>query len=698
MIGRMGVRFTKVTGKKRSFVSIFLQVVILLCTGQVSIGENIEQKLVISTGQVSPDGGPERLAVLTNGKFGGPVIRVKAGDILKVDIQNRIGEGYDGFNSTSIHYHGFRMQGIPYFDGVGFVSQCPIQSGNDMTAEFTVNEIPGTYMWHAHTSTLIADGLSGGLIVLPETNEENIEDDHVIVLSEFFNETAPVLNAGLNGVGVPAMANQGYANFSWVGSPRSLLMNFQGCYADCKSAGDEGIIQVCNPDPECASRYVLGVKPKTTVRIRLIGAGSLLYQTICFEGHNLTLIEEDARAVEPLAVGECVDVNLGQRMDVLLETKDEKELNQKSFWISGTGGKDSYPASYGVLQYSTATGGDVSLPPSPPPQPIDAPKKWSNTGFSNNIVSPQNKTLPKYITDGQLPNKRAVVEISEPDLQQTGQSRIAMGNVVYLATPSCNNALELTKSGEWLSQDSNPYLIESAEDVERINITDIPGLGEASGSGDSYVLLNLAFNTSLMPKQPVAGQQVLELNSNDVIDVLIQNNKDDAYGGVEAPGPSNIEFEHSIHLHGHHFFVLGEGKGNFLSLEKEAPLESLLNFENPREVDTATLPSYGWLYVRFQATNPGVWPMHCHIAWHEWMGQFLIFAEDVQKIPSVPSGILPQCPAICNYNAAPVPSTTTTTGNSIDQVSSASSSDANVGLDARRTLILTLFWILSLWI
>lgn len=690
----MDVRFTKVPTKRSFAGAIFLQLIALLCTGGVSNAELVEQELIISTGQVSPDGGPERLAILTNGKFGGPVIRVKLGDVLKMDIQNQIQEGYEGFNSTSIHYHGFRMQGIPYFDGVGFVSQCPIYPGNDMTAEFTVQEIPGTYMWHAHTSTLIADGLSGGLIVLPEINEGDPEDDHVIVLTEFFNETAPVLSTGLNGVGAPAMANQGYANFSWVGSPRSLLMNFKGCYADCKAAGDKGIIQVCNPDPECASRYVLNVEPKTTVRIRLIGAGSLLYQTVCFEGHNLTLIEEDARAVEPLALGECVDVNLGQRMDVLLETKDQRELNQTSFWITGRGGKDSYPASYGVLQYRTAAGGGagVSLPPSPPPQPIDAPKKWSNTGFSNNIVSPKSRPLPKYITDGKSPNKRAVVEISEPVLQQTGQSRIAMGNVVYLATPSCNNALELTKSGEWLSPESNRYLIDSAEDVERINITDIPGLGEASGSGDSYVLLNLAFNTSLMPKQPVAGQQVLELNSNDVIDVLIQNNKDGAFGGLD-PGSSGIEFEHSIHLHGHHFFVLGEGKGNFLALEQESSLDTLLNFENPREVDTATLPSYGWLYVRFQATNPGVWPMHCHIAWHEWMGQFLIFAEDVPKIPSIPPGILPQCPATCDYNAAPALSTTMST----DQANSDSSSDASFGLDVGR-LLLSLFWIFSLWI
>ena len=680
-------------------VAFVVFLLVLLCKGQVSNGKKVEQELVISSGLVSPDGGPERLAILTNGEFGGPVITVNAGDVLKVDIRNQMEKGYDGFNATSIHYHGFSMRGVPYFDGVGFVSQCPLYPGNDMTAEFVVKEIPGTYMWHGHTHTLIADGLSGGLIVLPETSNtgDRAEDDHVIVLSDFFNDSAPVLSAGLNGVEVPVMGSEEYATFSWVGTPRSLLMNFKGCYADC-NARVKGIVEVCTPDPECESRYVLNVKPKTTVRIRFIGAGSLVYQTICFEGHNITLIEEDARAVEPLPLGECVDVNLGQRMDILLTTKDERELNQTSFWISGRGGKSGTPASYGVLQYITGseqTAGGVSLPPSAPPQPIDTPIKWSNSGFSKNIVSPKSRNLPTYITDGTLPNKRAVVEISEPIMQQTGQDRIALSNVVYLATPSCNNALELAANGEWLSQESNPYLIDSAEDVERINITDIPGLGEESGSGDSYVLLNLAFNTSLMPQQPIAGRQVLELNSNDVVDVLIQNNKDDSFGGLDAPGPGLLEFEHPIHLHGQHFFVLGQGKGNFLSLEKEKPLDTLLNFENPPEVDTFTLPSNGWLYLRFRASNPGVWPMHCHIAWHEWMGQLLLFAEDVENIPSIPSGILPECPASCEYNAAPVPSTTMSKGNG----STTSSPPSNASLGRMNLgpllLVLIFFWIVQ---
>ncbi len=57
---------------------------------------------------------------------------------------------------------------------------------------------------------------------------------------------------------------------------------------------------------------VITVKPNSTYLVRLINAGSLTYQTICFEGHNVTIVAADATPTEQLTVP-CVDINLGQR-------------------------------------------------------------------------------------------------------------------------------------------------------------------------------------------------------------------------------------------------------------------------------------------------------------------------------------------------------------------------------------------------
>ena len=53
-----------------------------------------------------------------------------------------------------------------------------------------------------------------------------------------------------------------------------------------------------------------------------------------------------------------------------------------------------------------------------------------------------------------------------------------------------------------------------------------------------------------------------------------------------------------------------------------------------------------------QADNPGLWFYHCHIVWHQLMGQGLIFVTGVDQIEAPPPN-LPQCGQQCNYDHAP---------------------------------------------
>lgn len=88
---------------------------------------------------------------------------------------------------------------------------------------------------------------------------------------------------------------------------------------------------------------------------------------------------------------------------------------------------------------------------------------------------------------------------------------------------------------------------------------------------------------------------------------------------------SLIPLPHPIHLHGHDFFILAAGRGQFDS-------SVTLNTKNPPRRDTAMLPSDkpglgGYLVVGFQIDNPGTWLMHCHIGWHVSMGFALQIVE-----------------------------------------------------------------------
>ena len=64
-----------------------------------------------------------------------------------------------------------------------------------------------------------------------------------------------------------------------------------------------------------------------------------------------------------------------------------------------------------------------------------------------------------------------------------------------------------------------------------------------------------------------------------------------------------------MHLHGHAMSVLHQGPGYWDNV-------SLTNMQNPQRRDVQMLPPSGHIVLQYEANNPGVWPFHCHIAWH----------------------------------------------------------------------------------
>ena len=80
-----------------------------------------------------------------------------------------------------------------------------------------------------------------------------------------------------------------------------------------------------------------------------------------------------------------------------------------------------------------------------------------------------------------------------------------------------------------------------------------------------------------------------------------------------------------MHLHGHNFFVLDEGYG-YVNDTRLAELSSLTNPTRRdthimRQAQDANTPWY--TVIQFDTDNPGVWPLHCHRAWHTSLG-FLV--------------------------------------------------------------------------
>jgi FtsP/CotA-like multicopper oxidase with cupredoxin domain len=87
---------------------------------------------------------------------------------------------------------------------------------------------------------------------------------------------------------------------------------------------------------------------------------------------------------------------------------------------------------------------------------------------------------------------------------------------------------------------------------------------------------------------------------------------------------------HPMHMHGHNMYVLATGTGTWDG--------TITNGQNPQRRDVQLLPSAvtdtepGYIVIQIDADNPGVWPFHCHIAWHVSAGLYINLLESPDKI------------------------------------------------------------------
>ena len=76
-----------------------------------------------------------------------------------------------------------------------------------------------------------------------------------------------------------------------------------------------------------------------------------------------------------------------------------------------------------------------------------------------------------------------------------------------------------------------------------------------------------------------------------------------------------------MHLHGHNFWVVAEGVGLWDgNVDSVNPQRRDVQLVQPMD-DTTNEP--GYIVLEFETDNPGVWPLHCHIAWHVSQGLYV---------------------------------------------------------------------------
>ncbi|KAK5644308.1 hypothetical protein RI129_005608 [Pyrocoelia pectoralis] len=226
--------------------------------------------------------GVERSVYTANRMIPGPKIEVCEGDKVVVDVENTI----DG-SEVTIHWHGIWQRDTQYYDGVPFVTQCPILSGNTFRYTWFAKNA-GTHFWHAHTGMQKLDGLSGPVIIRQSASRDyhgssygNDLSEHVIIINDWFpyfaTETLPGALRRTNLLGQ---------------LPHSLLINGKG--------------QTIHPDTSVMTQTPLqefNVTSGQTYRFRLINAMATICPVILtIDQHTLTAIASDGEPFERIVV------------------------------------------------------------------------------------------------------------------------------------------------------------------------------------------------------------------------------------------------------------------------------------------------------------------------------------------------------------------------------------------------------------
>eukprot|EP01026_Neomeris_dumetosa_P032333 TRINITY_DN2563_c0_g1_i10.p1 TRINITY_DN2563_c0_g1~~TRINITY_DN2563_c0_g1_i10.p1 ORF type:complete len:590 (-),score=50.20 TRINITY_DN2563_c0_g1_i10:788-2557(-) len=576
-------------------------ILLFLC---IASGQNVKDFSLSFTHEYRYPDGFRRRVVTTNGQFFGPELRVNRGDFVRLKLINNF------FTDTfTIHFHGLRMQGSAWYDGVDLGTQCPILK--EFVQEFTVTEEPGTHFYHGHQGALRFDGLLGPLIIedTPELKQQlGYDEEYTMMMLDWYHATSEEKLLDMSSPLEGTVRNPPF--WRYVGNPDTFLVNGKGYW---NTTGQEGV----NDDnflQSLASFETFTVQTGKKYMFRIISGTTFSFTNVWIQGHTMKVVRADGKLVQPFEV-ESLDVNSGQRYDVIVEA------NQPSgyYWIQMETRYRSLVKGWALLKYD-----DVSV--------FKAPNVYDPVGLETLPSNP----LPIF---GKPWDPRLLkgAETLQGDMAKLMPSRTLVVRTPGVTAPNeFGNIVPLL--GLALNQPTDqaiPYYKTKAPLMTMLK------KGRCDLVGD---------NTIMWPNV-CKGEE--SLKPGEVIDIVLEN----------YPVGEVIVLQHPWHLHGYSFYVLGHGIGSF-SYEEDG---DSLNLVNPVQRDTATqIPSLngtlildgrlnmetqiqgqpnspsGWVVIRFLADNPGVWNFHCHLSWHSSMGMQMFIVDDIDSVPEPPSSV-PQC-------------------------------------------------------
>jgi FtsP/CotA-like multicopper oxidase with cupredoxin domain len=245
----------------------------------------------------------------------GPLLRVRAGDVLRVDVDNQLPV------ATSVHWHGLALRND--MDGVPGMTQEPIRAGEAFRYEFTAPD-PGTYFYHPHSGVQLDRGLYGVLVVDDPDEPGRYDAEWVVVLDDWVDGTgrtpdevlADLQQAGGNDGSMDGMSDMpGMDHGSMMGEMGAMQSPLLG------GSGDITYPHYLVNGRIPTSPVTFFAKPGQRVRIRFVNAGSDTAFRVAVGGHRMTVTHSDGFPVVPVAT-DALLIGMGERFDVTLTVGD----------------------------------------------------------------------------------------------------------------------------------------------------------------------------------------------------------------------------------------------------------------------------------------------------------------------------------------------------------------------------------------
>ncbi|KAI1777419.1 putative multicopper oxidase [Hypoxylon cercidicola] len=522
---------------------------------------------VVTKETAAPDGVDARL-LLVNSQFPGPLIECDWGDLLEITVRNNISD-----EGTSIHWHGMLQQDTPWMDGVPGIAQCPIAPGSSYTYRFKP-DLYGTGWYHSHFAAQAVSGFSGPMVVHGPSHVEYDVDLGPITISDYFHTYYDVITEGFleNKVEVTLSDNN--------------LINGKNSYKD-------------NNAPLASFNFTSG----KTHRLRLINTSAFAVQKISIDGYSMSVIANDYVPIVPYET-DVVTLAPGQRSDVLVDAtggpSDSAWLRAYKPPNCSPGKQGSYLATAAIF-YEDA---DRTQPPS-----TQAGENAYDNYCGNDALA---RTVPAYPL---APDAPSVTEVLPVELRPNGSA-----NLWFMA----NRTFRVDYSAPQLLQ---------ARDGE----VEFPRIQNVHDYGTNASLRFILQNTGVQP-HPVHlhGHNFMVLREGPCDDnatvfphgqpefAHVFSPAEASYHFGGGPDPSNQPNQRRVDASSddeHRGQGQGQGQGgrprpNIIGDYGSCWDGTIVNPQNPQRRDVQMLLPGHYIVIQFELDNPGIWPLHCHIAWH----------------------------------------------------------------------------------